>query len=205
MKYALVLADLRMHLLKTIPVSTAGITREIKDFFVQRYSSDHNVLCSHAAASEYMTDVLIAKFNPKDLIQKGDFSITPLEISVLLAVESELGGTGASSSYGVMKNVVEDYIKLMIVRAQYRIMIFTSLPYAHETDHVRNRVEVLRCLYERTPGLESGVLLVHIAGTQPRSNQVQAVVGQESIRGFEISADGRTAIEISLVESPVAA
>ena len=97
-----------------------------------------------------------------------------------------------------MKNVVEDYLKLLIVRCRHRAMVFTSLPYAKEQDHVLGRVEVLRDLYQRTPGLNSGVLLIHLKGSQPNSSQVQATVNAESIRGFEVSADGSSVNEIRL-------
>lgn len=104
-----------------------------------------------------------------------------------------------------MKNVAEDYLKLLVVRCQYRAMIFTSLPYSGEQDHVLNRVEVLRSLYQRTPGLNSGVLLIHLKGSQPNSTQVRALVNAESIRGFEVAADGLSVQEIHLTASGVAA
>ena len=196
--YALLFADMRRHLLAVRPTATIDITKEIKEFFRSRFSSTHNVLCSHATSSEYLTDILVSTFEPKTVLRQRTLELIPSEVNVLLAAESELGGVGASSAYGVMKNVVEDYLKLLIIRCQYRVMIFTSLPYANEVEHVLKRVELLRSLYQRTAGLSSGVLLDHLCGSQQTSSQVQALESEESIRGFEISADGLSSKEIDI-------
>lgn len=205
MNYASLFFDLRSHLLFKSPSSTSDITKEIKEFFRTKFSSTYNVLCSHTQGNEYLADVLVTTFNPKAIIQKRTLQIIPSAVSLILAVESELGGVSASSAYGVMKNVVEDYLKLLVLRCQYRVMIFTSLPYANEDDHVLNRIEVLRALYQRTPSLNSGVLLVHLAGSQPISSQVQALINDQSIRGFEVSADGLSVKEINLPPNDVSA
>lgn len=205
LNYTSLFSELRSHLLSKNPVETIDITREIKAFFLEKFSSSHNVLCTHAKGNEYLTDILVTTFNPKAIVQKCTLQVIPPAVSVVLAAESELGGVGASSAYGVMKNVVEDYLKLLVIRCQYRVMIFTSLPYADEDDHVCNRVEVLRSLYQRTTDLSSGVLLVHLSGTQPKSTQVKALVNEQSIRGFEISADGQSAQKINPTTSSVSA
>lgn len=205
MNYASLFSDLRSHLLFKSPNSTSDITKEIKEFFRTKFSSTYDVLCSHTQGNEYLADVLVTTFNPKAIIQQRTLQIIPSAVSLILAVESELGGVSASSAYGVMKNVVEDYLKLLVLRCQYRVMIFTSLPYANEDDHVLNRIEVLRALYQRTPSLNSGVLLVHLAGSQPISSQVQALINDQSIRGFEVSADGLSVKEINLTPSNVSA
>ena len=178
------------------PERTSEITREIKNFFRQHFQLPHHVHCGHESGSEYMTDVLVTSFDPKQLVENRTLNIVPSSLDAYLAVESELGGVGASSAYGVMKNVVEDYAKLLMIRVNYRVMIFTSLPYSNEQDHVRNRVETLRELYCRAPGLLSGVLLVHLEGTQPRSTQVQATFGEGKARGFVVSEDGLSVKEL---------
>lgn len=203
MNYASLFSELRSHLLSSAPSATIDITKEIKEFFREKFASSHNVQCSRNESCEYLTDVLVTTFNPKAVVEKRTLEVIPSEICVVLAVESELGGVGASSAYGVMKNVVEDYLKILVVRCQYRVMIFTSLPYAGEFEHVHKRVEVLRSLYQRTPGLSSGVLLVHLNGSQPVSTQVQAFVNAQSIRGFEVSSDGLSVQEINLTASSV--
>lgn len=189
--------DLRRFLLREKPIATKAITDAIKNFFRLRYEADHTVLCSHSISSEYLTDVLVTTFNPKSVVAKKTLQVGVDEIKALLAVESELGGVSASSAYGVMKNVVEDFLKLLLVRSAYRVMVFTSLPYSNETHSIENRLQTLRTLYSRTPGVAGGILLVHLSGSQPRSTQVQAHVTAESIRGFLISSNGNSVSEVS--------
>jgi hypothetical protein len=203
--YGNLFAALCRHMGHQRPERTGDITREIKRFFRQHYQRPHHVHCFHESGSEYMTDVLVTSFDPKRLVEDRTLKIVPSSVDAYLAVESELGGVGASSAYGVMKNVVEDYAKLLLMRARYRVMIFTSLPYTKEQDHVENRVETLRDLYCRAHGLTSGVLLVHLEGTQPRSTQVQASFGNGKARGFLISEDGLSVEDLGANQSEIAA
>ena len=195
--------DMRGFLLRERPVATTAITDAIKHFFRLRFVANHTVLCSHSGSTEYLTDVLVTTFNPKSVVAKRSLQVTADEITALLAVESELGGVGASSAYGVMKNVVEDFLKLLMIRSKYRVMVFTSLPYSNEKNSIVNRLDTLRTLYSRTPGVAGGMLLVHLSGSRPRSTQVQAHVTEDSIRGFLISSNGSSITEISQdLESP---
>jgi hypothetical protein len=185
-------------------VSTQEITQKIKKFFRVTYSNTHQVLCGYRdpegrATSEYIADILVTTFDPKKMVlpaDGGNEASTRLQIAsrpmrVFLAVESELGGVSASSALGVMRNVVEDYLKLMLIRTKYRVMVFTSLPYQNETHHVESRVNQLRELYQRAGCTDSGVLLIHLLGA-PRasSSQVQTSIRRASIRGFLISGNG---------------
>lgn len=194
--YVQIYESFKATLAKQGSLSTREATLAIKQFFRTQFESSHHVLCSHAQGSEYLTDVLVTTFNPKTAVSVGTLKPTIESVSVYLAVESELGGVGASSAYGVMKNTVEDFLKLLVVRAEYLVMVFTSLPYAREQHHVENRVEVLRDLYSRAGSPSSGVLLIHLHGTQPRSTQVQASLAPMDIRGFVISMDGQTVEEL---------
>jgi len=195
--YPEIYRTLRAHLLAEAPTSTAHTTGAIKRYFRNTFSPDHSVLCSHEDGCEFIADVLVSSFDPKDVVARKTLQITVPTVRIRLAVESELGGVSASSAYGVMKNVMEDYLKLLVVRADLRVLIFTSLPYKNEPNHITARVETLRELYARTPELNSGVLLVHLAGTQPRSSQVQTVVSGQSIRGFIVSDCGGHFAEIA--------
>ncbi|MGE8452951.1 MAG: hypothetical protein ACN6OP_20495 [Pseudomonadales bacterium] len=185
-------------------VSTQEITQKIKSFFRATYSNTHQVLCGYRdpegrATSEYIADVLVTTFDPKKVVtpaSAGKEASTRLHIPsspmrVFLAVESELGGVSASSALGVMRNVVEDYLKLMLIRTKYRVMVFTSLPYRNELHHVESRVNQLRELYHQAGCNDSGVLLIHLLGA-PRtsSSQVQTSIRRTSIRGFLISGNG---------------
>lgn len=179
-------------------LDTKEITASIKLFFCQEYATTgYEILCSGGTRSEYMVDVLVTSFNPKQIFQQKTLDIVPKAFRTHLAVESELGGTSASSPYGVMKNVGEDFVKLLLIQADRRVMIMTSLPYAHETEkHVERRVESLRQLYEHFPTLDSGVLVIHIEGGQPKSKQVKVRIAEATIRGFLISEDGKSVLDL---------
>ncbi len=165
------------------------ITAHIKSFFQKKYQN-YTVL-PNDGSGEYLLDLMVTNFVPLNVI-KSDRRSTSVQISSLntfIALESELGGTGGSSAYGVHKNVVEDYIKLLLIRAKYKVMVFTSLPFSGEENHVFNRVETMREIYNKAGGHEQGLLLVHLVGAQPKSSQVQASV--DEITGFYISSDGQ--------------
>jgi hypothetical protein len=194
--YELIYRRLRDELLLLQDVRTGELTKTIKKFFCREYGEHHHVLCSGGLQPEFMVDVLVTSFAPKNLIDKKSLALAPAALGIHLAVESELGGVGASSAYGVMRNAVEDFLKLLLVNARRRMMIMTSLVYASEADHVRARVESLREMYLRCGGLSSGVLIVHLEGGQPRSSQVQAMVHASAVRGFIISEDGCALTEL---------
>lgn len=200
LNYQCLFWELRSALLAHPPTNTTETTRAIKGFFRDKFGADHIVMSSHAESSEYLADLLVLNFNPRGVLVQRSLDLVPSSIRALVAVESELGGSGASSPYGIMKNVVEDFIKLLLIQSDYKILIFTSLPYAKEVNHVEKRVDTLRELYKRTPGLRSGALLVHIEGRQIYSTQVQTMVTPDSLRGFVLSADGNG---VTVIESPV--
>ncbi|MNJ28865.1 hypothetical protein D3C77_234160 [compost metagenome] len=188
--------EFRDYLLKQCMASTKELTQAIKSFFILKYNISHKVMCSHAESSEYLTDLLILNFRPKEVISRYTLEVLPPAINALMAVESELGGSSASSAYGVMKNVAEDFIKLLLIQCEHRVMIFTSLPYTGEINHIEKRAKILQTLYQRTPGLSSGVLLIHIEGRQVNSTQVQAIISENTFTGFLIAKDGRSITRI---------
>lgn len=181
--------DIRNYLIGQSPHGTKQITKNIKEYFQTTYKNLY-VLPSNNH-SEFLLDVLVTDFIPTEILKK-DKQLTVREdpLSVFIAVESELGGSGGSSAYGIMKNAVEDFTKLMIVKSKYKIFFFTSLPYQSETDHIIKRVARLADLCVKIGHTPEGVLVIHFEGSQPSSTQVQATVSTSTIRGFFISPDG---------------
>jgi hypothetical protein len=176
--------------------STEEITFAIKAFFRCEYEDQFVVLCSGGQHSEYMVDVLVTSFTPKSLIEKGTLALSPNRFDVHLAVESELGGVSASGPYGVMKNAAEDFLKLLLINARRRVMIMTSLAFRKESEHVDARVETLRKMYAAFPNACSGVLIVHLAGSRPRSTQVQTATHLDAIRAFVVEENGMSVSEL---------
>ncbi|WP_454741341.1 hypothetical protein [Cupriavidus necator] len=193
------------HLLRESPGRTAAITKSIKDFFCERFSQRYEVLLSSQDRGEYLTDVLVTTFLPTNVFGPGHpFTCHIRALRVILAVESELGGAGACSPGPLMRNFVEDYLKLLLIRSKYRVMVFTSLPYSGERDdHVLTRAKMMKDLYSRTEEITGGALLIHLDGANSRdtSNQVKVTVGPGKIRGFIISPDGSDVVEIGVASS----
>ena len=187
--------NLKRYLLEKNPQETKDKTQTIKWFFYDEYSKDYQVLFSREGNSEYMTDLMITSFQPKDLFEKDKkFSIMPESIKAHLAVESELGGVSASWAGGLMKNVAEDFCKLLLIQSTYKVMVFSSLPYADEKNnkHIENRVKTLAKLYEMSaqPSSREEILLVHLFGIKETNKQVQTSISNKDVAGFLIDVNG---------------
>ena len=84
--------------------------------------------------------------------------------------------------------------KLLMINSTYRVMVFTSLPYADEVNgsHIENRVRTLAELVEKSAvsSEEEGILLVHIYGFKEPNKQVQTQISDEHVTGFIIDNSG---------------
>ena len=184
--------DIRKWLLKYNPTSTPQITSSIKDYFLKTFEDSYEVL-PNKNNSEYLLDVMVTSFKPVNIIEPNgnSLNIIPNPIENYIAVESELGGSSGSSISFVHKNVVYDYVKLLLVNAKYKIMIFTSLPYAKENNHVANRVKNLRDIYLKVCPNDQGVLLIHLPGKKSRNKSKQVQAHIHGLSGYIISGDGK--------------
>lgn len=200
--YPAVFERFEKFILQESPVNTADITRVVKLFFFNYFAPKYDVLYSGENNAEYLADVMVTTFRPKDVISRDkNLTCEAREFRAVLAVESELGGVGASSPWPLMRNVIEDYLKLLFIRCKYRVMIFTSLPYVVESgDYVKSRANTMREIYSLTDGVTGGALLIHLAGANNRgtSAQVKVTILPGTIRGFVISEDGSTIDEIPI-------
>lgn len=199
--YTTLFASFEGFILRESPVETMAVTWAIKDFFCKCFSQEYEVHLSRQNRAEYMVDVLVTTFRPKEVFSRDkNFDLVVPAFRAILAVESEIGGNSASSAGPLMRNVVEDYLKLLLIRSKYRVMIFTSLPYAWECDddHVLNRARTMRDIYSRAEGITGGALLIHLAGASNRgtSGQVKVTISPGTIRGFVISGDASDIVEI---------
>ena len=191
---------IRKSLLTAAPSTTDEITQAVKDFFLSEFGSSHTVLCSGEASREFLTDVIISNFDPLKVVNNKNKMINIIldSFQIYMAVESELGGSGGSSPYGVMKNVIQDFIKLLSITSKHKVMVFTSLPYSGEKNHITNRANTLKEIYSRFQSNEAEILLVHLIGAKPVSTQVRAVVNQNSVSGFYLASRGIQCIEIKI-------
>ncbi|WP_456276583.1 hypothetical protein [Bacillus sp. AK128] len=198
--YEEVYRSLKAYLCKKNPVKTKDITKDIKDFF--NIEENNNLGIFSRSRTEYLTDVHITSFSPLEVVEKKSQRSNNKEILAIkpgttiksyLAVESELGGSGASSAYGIMQNVVEDFCKLLLINSDYKMLVFTSLKYSEEdeNEYIKNRVKTLKDIYVKSSPRENekGLLLVHIKGTRAKSTQVQVEVSDKNISGFLINCN----------------
>lgn len=134
---------------------TPDITRNIKGFFVHEFKE--YFVSSANGEKEFLVDVFVSTRNPRKLAESSDAG----EFKAILAVESELGGVGAGAQSYLMRNVLEDFAKLLVIQSEYKILIFTSLPYANELNHCENRVREIDVVY-RNAGYPGNILLIHL-------------------------------------------
>ena len=115
LNYFELFVDLRDWLVDKNPTLTSDITSSVKSYFSDKYQN-HTVL-PNDNSSEYLLDVMVTSFTPLNILDNTGNTIVVPDTPIInyIAVESELGGTGGSSAYGVQKNVVEDYVKLLLV------------------------------------------------------------------------------------------
>jgi hypothetical protein len=177
---------------------TAAPSTTVKDFFLSEFGSSHTVLYSGGGKREFLTDVFISNFDSLKVVNKTTLNVICDSFQIYMAVESELGGSGGSSPYGVMRNVIQDFIKLLSVTSKHKVMVFTSLPYSNEKNYVTNRANTLKEIYSRFQPNDAEILLVHLNGEQPVSTQVQAVVNEDSMSGFYIASRGIQCVEIKI-------
>lgn len=145
--------------------STPEITQEIKRFFVEQFKG--YFVAPNNGTKEFMVDVFISNINPREIHKFEDQGLIPI-----LALESELGGNGGGAP-GVLKgNVFEDFAKLLVIQSQYKVLIFTSLPYKNEDNHIKSRVQELYKYYELSQCKEN-ILLVHLEAEPQKTKNNQ--------------------------------
>ena len=152
------------HLVLARCEGTKSVTSEIKRYFCDRYESfvAIEVICSNHPR-EYLLDIIVTNFSLTNLNRDDP--------RILLAIESELGGSGGGSQKSLQENVVYDFMKLLLVKSNQKLLIFTSFAYEDEKDHVRNRVNELYLLYKKFCQNPEIVYVIHLEGRKDK-NQV---------------------------------
>lgn len=135
--------------------TTPDITQKIKEFFVQEFSE--YFVAPSPGVKEFLVDIFVATRNPRMFASES----VGEEFRAVLAVESELGGEGGGSQKYLARNVLEDFAKLLVIESEYKILIFTSLPYAAEENYVSNRLKEISAVYGDA-GHPGNILLIHL-------------------------------------------
>lgn len=157
---------------------TQKITDAIKEYTKNFFKADNNKIVRYSDnGGEFLYDVSVLSFNPNNIVNSKNRKININNITTYkayLLLESELGGNSASSAYGVFKNVVEDFSKLLIGNSKYKVMIMAVSPYKGESNYIENRLEILQNIYDNSD-CNSDISIIVIEGKHDggKSNQIK--------------------------------
>ena len=147
---------------------TKASTNTIKEFFHQKFKGyDRYNVYSSRQPYEFLYDICVMNCNPKEILSVQDANNVP---EILLSVESELRGSGANSSSGLLKNLSEDFFKILHSSSKYRIFIGIN-----DIQNVQERVKVFQTAYKNT-NQANPILLILINGVRNKEikgNQIQ--------------------------------
>lgn len=175
------------------PVATRDATLLVKNFFAARYGAERQVFPSAGERrnKEFLLDLIILDFAPGSPVEAE--AGTHPTVSAYLAVESELGGEGGTSAGPLRRNVEYDFAKLLLVRAQHKVMVFTSLPLRRETGALEARVKALQRMYDAS-GEQLSLLLIHVEGlarkTERGVGQVAVSLQRSTTSGYVVRPGG---------------
>ena len=163
---------------------TKASTNTIKEFFHQKFKGydSYNVYSSRQPY-EFLYDVCVMNCNPKEILSAQDANKVP---EILLSVESELGGSGANYSAGLLKNLSEDFFKILHSSSKYRIFIGIN-----DVQNVQERVKVFQTAYKNTNQVNP-ILLILINGVKNKEikgNQIQ-IDSNLKITGYILKQSG---------------
>lgn len=162
--YAKLFDNFRDELASEEEAKTTDITKKIKEFFIQEFP-DYFVAPS-PDVKEFLVDVFVATRNPRKFSSES----VNEEFRAILAVESELGGEGGGSQQYLMRNVLEDFAKLLVIKSEYKALIFTSLPYAAEENYISNRLKEIDAMYSNA-GHPGNILLIHLLASPQKTEK----------------------------------
>ena len=160
---------------------TEVITKNIKEYTKDFFISDKNKIVRYSGnGGEFLYDVSVLTFDPIKIITSNrqcksmNINKSFIEYNSFLLLESEVGGKGASSPYGIFKNVLEDFSKLLIGNSKYKVMVMAVSPYKGESNYVEKRLEILQNIYDNSD-CNSDIFVVVIEGSHSggKSNQIK--------------------------------
>jgi hypothetical protein len=160
---------------------TPDITKKIKGFFASEFRE--YFVAPANGEKEFLVDVFVSTRDPRTLSEASDTE----EFKTILAVESELGGEGGGAQGYLKRNVLEDFAKLLVIQSEYKILIFTSLPYVNEKNHLENRVREIDLVY-RSAGSPGDILLVHLQSEAQKTAKGHPTNPKVSLKQDGISA-----------------
>ena len=151
---------------------TEKTTDAIETFFYERYSKKFEVFSSKSKG-EFLYDISVMNCKPKEILKKNlDEENEKLNPKIILSIESELGGSGANYKKGLLKNLSEDYFKILHSSSDYRIFIGIHEP---NDEDINERANLFYQAYKNSDQ-EKSILLILIYGIRNKeikSKQIQ--------------------------------
>ena len=151
---------------------TKKTTGAIKTFFYERYSKKFEVFSSKSKG-EFLYDISVMNCKPKEILKEIlDEENEKPNPEIILSIESELGGSGANYKKGLLKNLSEDYFKILHSSSDYRIFIGIHAP---KDEDINKRANLFYRAY-RNSFQKKSILLILIYGIRNKeikNNQIQ--------------------------------
>lgn len=135
---------------------TKKTTDAIETFFYERYSKKFEVFSSKSKG-EFLYDISVMNCKPKEILDEENETLNP---KIILSIESELGGSGANYKKGLLKNLSEDYFKILHSSSDYRIFIGIHDP---KDEDINERANLFYRAYKNS-SQEKSILLILIYG-----------------------------------------
>ena len=135
---------------------TEKTTDAIETFFYERYSKKFEVFSSKSKG-EFLYDISVMNCKPKEILDEENETLNP---KIILSIESELGGSGANYKKGLLKNLSEDYFKILHSSSDYRIFIGIHDP---KDEDINERANLFYRAYKNS-SQEKSILLILIYG-----------------------------------------
>lgn len=151
---------MKEHLCENNACDTTKTTDAIKTFFYERYSKKFEVFSSKSKG-EFLYDISVMNCKPKEILKEIlDEENEKPNPEIILSIESELGGSGANYKKGLLKNLSEDYFKILHSSSDYRIFIGIHDP---KDEDINKRANLFYRAYKNSFQKKS-ILLILIYG-----------------------------------------
>lgn len=152
---------------------TKQLTQKIKLFYKNEFKK-HFVYYTKNN-QEFLYDITISEYS----LESEPNSVT--KNNLFLVLESELGGSGASSSKGLLRNVIYDFQKLLFCTSENRVLIAA---YSEQEPHIY--INKLFKFYKYSPN-KNPVLVILIHGYHNRrknSRQLKIEIKKETMHSY---------------------
>lgn len=152
---------------------TKQLTQKIKLFYKNEFKKHFVYFTKNN--QEFLYDITISQYS----LESEPNSVT--KNNLFLVLESELGGSGASSSKGLLRNVIYDFQKLLFCTSENRVLIAA---YSEQEPYIY--INKLFKFYKYSPN-KKPILVILIHGYHNRrknSRQIKLEIKKETMYSY---------------------